>query len=184
MKPARRAGPPPGADVALTYPEVGATQGDLPAGYDHLRQRATVGRGATEFAAAASLLMTWEMHRRSRLTVESSSPRVAVGDSVAVGDTVRLGLRLGPARVSAPCRVVSVVDEPRRKGFAYGTLSGHPERGEESFVLSLLDDDTVELSLVAFSRPALWWSRAGAPVARWVQRRVTARYLAALTPPR
>jgi uncharacterized protein (UPF0548 family) len=173
----RRARPPrplPGADAALTYPEVGATQAELPAGYDHLRESATVGRGATEFAAAATLLMTWEMHRRSGLRVESSSPRAAVGE------VFRLGLRLGPATVLAPGRVVSVVDEPHRQGFAYGTLPGHPERGEESFVLSLLDDGTVELSIVAFSRPALWWSRAGAPVTHWVQRRITARYVAAL----
>ena len=171
---ARRARPLPGLDVALTYPEVGATQSELPPGYDHLRQRAPIGSGATEFAAAAALLMTWEMHRRSGLSVESSSPRAAVGE------VVRLGVRLGPKTVMAPCRVVSVVDEPRRQGFAYGSLPGHPERGEESFLLSLLDDQSVELSLVAFSRPALWWSRAGAPVSRWMQRRITARYLAAL----
>jgi uncharacterized protein (UPF0548 family) len=30
-----------------------------------------------------------------------------------------------------PCRVVYVVDEPRRAGFAYGTLPGHPEIGGE-----------------------------------------------------
>jgi uncharacterized protein (UPF0548 family) len=171
---ARRARPLPGADARLTYPEVGATQSLLPPGYDHLRKSATIGRGAAEFAAAAALLMTWDMHRRSGLTVESSSPRVAVGD------VVRLGLRVGPVMVLAPGRVVSVVDEPRRQGFAYGTLPGHPERGEESFVLSLLDDETIDFTLVAFSRPAVWWSRAGAPVSRWVQRRITARYLVAL----
>jgi uncharacterized protein (UPF0548 family) len=177
MNVARPASPLPGADAELTYPEVGATHGELPPGYEHLRRRATVGRGATEFTAAAELLMTWEMHRRSGMTVESSSPRAAVGE------VVRLGLRLGPATVRAPGRVVSVVDEPRRQGFAYGTLPGHPERGEESFVLSLLDDQSVELALVAFSRPALWWSRAGAPVTRWVQRRITARYVSALRQP-
>ena len=172
---ARRARPLPGADAGLTYPEVGATQAELPPGYDHLRHCATVGRGATEFAAAATLLMTWEMHRRSGLRVESSSPRAAVGE------VVRLGIRLGPATVLAPVRVVSVVDEPHRQGFSYGSLLGHPEQGEESFVLSMLDDETVEFALAAFSRPALWWSRAGAPVTRWVQRRITARYVAAFT---
>jgi uncharacterized protein (UPF0548 family) len=158
----------------MTYQEVGATQGELPLGYDHLRRRVAVGRGETDFAAAAQLLMTWDMHRRSGFTVESPSPRVAVGD------VVRLGLRLGPVIVLAPGRVVSVIDDARRQGFAYGTLPGHPERGEESFAVSLLDDGTVEFVLVAFSRPAVWWSRAGAPVTRSVQQRVTARYLAAL----
>lgn len=174
---ARRASPLPGADARLTYPEVGATQAELPPGYDHLRHRATVGKGTSEFAAAATLLMTWEAHRRSGLTAESSSPRAAVGD------VVQLGIRLGPVTVLAPGRIVSVIDEPRRQGFAYGTLLGHPEQGEESFVLTLLDDEAVELAIVAFSRPALWWSRAAAPVTRWVQRRITARYVAALKQP-
>jgi uncharacterized protein (UPF0548 family) len=135
-----------------------------------------VGWGAADFAGSARLLMAWDMHRRSGLSVQSSSPRAAVDD------VVRLGLHLGPATVLAPGRVVSVVDEPRRQGFAYGTLPGHPERGEESFLLSLLDDGTVVLDLVAFSRPALWWSRAAAPVTHWLQRQITARYVAALRP--
>ena len=42
-------------------------------------------------------------------------------------------VHLGP--VTAPCRVVYVVDEPDRRGFAYGTLTGHPESGEELFTV-------------------------------------------------
>ena len=42
-------------------------------------------------------------------------------------------VHLGPVR--APCRVVYVVDEPDRRGFAYGTLPGHAESGEERFVV-------------------------------------------------
>lgn len=69
---------------------------------------------------------------------------------------------------------------PGRRGFAYGTLPGHPECGEERFCVEWRDDDTVALNIVAFSRPATWWARAGAPVARLVQRRITDRYLRAL----
>ena len=36
--------------------------------------------------------------------------------------------------LQAPCRVVYVIDEPDIRGFAYGTLPGHPESGEERFV--------------------------------------------------
>jgi uncharacterized protein (UPF0548 family) len=176
MNAARRAHPLPSVDTALTYPQVGATKATLPPGYRHVRLHMTVGTGPSDFRAAVDLLMTWEMHRRAGLSVEASSPRVAVGE------VVRLGFRLGPTTVLAPCRIVSVVDEPRRRGFTYGTLPGHPERGEESFVVSLLDNQSVEFTVVAFSRPALWWSRAGAPVNRWVQRRITARYVAALKP--
>ena len=83
-------------------------------------------------------------------------------------------------RITAACQVVHVLDEPRRRGFAYGTLDGHPERGEERFCLEWHDDDAVVLTLTAFSRPAAWWARAAAPLARRVQDRVTQRYLHAL----
>jgi uncharacterized protein (UPF0548 family) len=74
---------------------------------------------------------------------------------------------------------VYVLDEPNRFGFAYGTLAGHPERGEESFVVSLASD-RVTFDVVAFSRPASALARFGAPVARAVQTRVTRRYLSGL----
>ncbi len=79
-----------------------------------------------------------------------------------------------------PAWFVYTVDEPQRRRFAYGTLAGHPERGEELFLVELSDDETVTLEIRAFSRPALWWSRAATPAARLVQRLVTERYLRAL----
>lgn len=82
--------------------------------------------------------------------------------------------------MKAPCVVVFAVDETRRRGFTYGTLPGHPECGEELFLVEHRDDDTVRLTIRAFSRPALWWSQASAPAGRLVQRAVTARYLGAL----
>ena len=91
---------------------------------------------------------------------------------------LRLGWRaLG---VSAPVRVVYVVDEGRRRGFAYGTLPGHPESGEEAFVVEHLEDDTVRFAITAFSRPATLLAKLGGPVSRLVQSRVTNRYLRAV----
>ena len=83
---------------------------------------------------------------------------------------------LGPVR--APCRVVSVVDEENRRGFAYGTLPGHPESGEELFAVRYDPaDDTVYAEVVAFSRHATWWSKAAGPITSMVQRMMTKRYL-------
>jgi uncharacterized protein (UPF0548 family) len=175
-----RTSPPlPGATVPLTYAEVGATRdrdlgGALPPGYHHVRYRREIGRGEAAFAGAVETLMTWGMHRRLGFTVAASAPRAAEGV------VVRVGIGAGPARLYAPCRVVFVIDEPRRKGFGYGTLPGHPESGEEAFVVSLREDGTVLATVVAFSRPALWWVRLGAPLGRQVQRLATARYAAAL----
>lgn len=174
--------PLPGPGLALTYPEVGATRdrdlgGDLPPGYHHVRYRKVIGQGEAAFAGAVETLMTFGMHRRAGFAVESSAPRAAEGV------VVRVGAGAGPVRLRIPCRVVYVVEEARRKGFGYGTLPGHPESGEEAFVVSLRDDGAVLATIVAFSRPALWWVRAGAPLGRQVQRLATARYAAALRQP-
>lgn len=97
------------------------------------------------------------------------------------GDVARLRMRFWPRRI--PARVVYVVDEPRRRGFAYGTLPGHPERGEEAFVVERLADDSVWLVIRAFSRPAGPLVRIGSPLARLLQATFTARYERALAGP-
>jgi uncharacterized protein (UPF0548 family) len=79
--------------------------------------------------------------------------------------------------IAAPCRVIDIVDEPGRWGFAYGTLPGHPEEGEEAFIASISDDGTVVFAITAFSRPASSLMRISGPVARAVQRRVTLGYI-------
>lgn len=97
------------------------------------------------------------------------------------GDTALLRWLLWPAHI--PARVVYVIDEPDRRGFAYGTLPGHPERGEEAFVVERRGDDSVWLVIRAFSRPsnALFW--AAYPALRIMQAVFTARYERALSGP-
>lgn len=155
----------------LTYPEVGATATTMPGGYHHLRKSARIGRGRDRFEQAAADGMRWGMLRGAGLRVDATAPVAAVGVEVLV--------HLGP--VTAPCRVVYVVDEPHRRGFAYGTLPGHAESGEELFVVRY-DPVTTEVfaEVAAFSRHATWWSRLGAPVTSLAQRVVTDRYLRAL----
>ena len=170
MTPDRGTGPAP----RPTYREVGATSGQLPTGYAHLSRTRTIGRGAADFDRAADAVMSWGVQRGAGLRVESAAARAAEGAVV----TVHLGV--GPVAVRAPCVVTYVVDEPRRRGFAYGTLPGHPECGEELFLVEHLDDDSVRLTVRAFSRPDRWFVRVAGPFGRLVQRVVTARYLRAL----
>ena len=114
----------------LTYAEAGATAGVLPPGYHHLRRSVGIGSGAQVFTAAAGALAGWQVHARAGLHVSASRspPKLQAG-------AVVLGLGLGAIRIGAPCWVVYVIDEPDRHGFAYGTLPGHPERGEEAFLI-------------------------------------------------
>ncbi len=155
----------------LTYTEVGATVGPLPARYRHVQKSAVIGRGRRRFEEAAEAGMRWGMLRGAGLRIEATSEIAAVGAEVIV--------HLGPVR--APCRVVYVVDEPDRRGFAYGTVPGHAESGEERFVVRYDPaTDDVYADVVAFSRHATWWSRLGSPVTSVIQRTVTDRYLRAL----
>lgn len=159
-----------------TYPEQGATRGDgpLPAGYRHVVRRARLGHGEATLTRAVDALFGWRMHQRAGLTVVTAPPAPAVGEVVVT--------RLGPPvlGLTIPCRIVYVIDEPRRKGFGYGTLPGHPARGEEAFVVEWGDDDSVFFVIRAFSRPATLLARLGGPVTRLVQNIATDRYVRAL----
>jgi uncharacterized protein (UPF0548 family) len=68
----------------------------------------------------------------------------------------------------APCRIVRVIDESDRVGFACGTLPGHPECGEEAFVVERRADGTF-FSITAFSRPADPLARLAGPIGRAIQ---------------
>ncbi len=69
-----------------------------------------------------------------------------------------------------------------RTGFTYRTLEGHPECGEETFVVEK-DELTgqVVAALRSWSRPGLWYTRLGAPFTRWYQVRANELALDHLT---
>ncbi len=125
------------------------------------------------FDRACSALRHWQAHRGAGARVFPGNPAIEVGTTVVVA------LSLPGFTAVAPCRIVWVVDEPDAFGFAYGTLVGHPERGEESFVVRR-EGGRVMFDIIAASRPAALLPRLGGPVARSLQKRVTRRYLAAI----
>ncbi|KAB8165187.1 DUF1990 family protein [Streptomyces sp. 3MP-14] len=148
---------------------------DLPEGWHLLRSRTRLGNGPEVWAAAREALFGWRMHRAAWLPVAAATPRAAPG--------VVASIELGPRwlRLGASCRVVWCVDERDRAGFAYGTLPGHPESGEESFVLErAAPDGAVTLTVTAISRPAAWYMRAAGPLGRLARRLVARRYGRAL----
>lgn len=157
----------------LTYAEVGGTSSAvLPSGYHVVEgSRTVVGR---DLEGAAALLMTWQVPVRAGLRVAPSAPRVALDEVVEM----RLGV--GPVAIRIPCRIVAVVEEPDRVGFAYGTLPGHPECGEELFLLERGGSGEPVFTIRAFSRAGTTLTKVGGPAARWFQRLMTRRYLRAL----
>lgn len=164
----------------FTYSELGATQQEpLPAGYQHERRATVVGHGRATFDAVAHGIMRWEIQRGAGMRIDTRTPDVDDGVEVVAGAGI------GPIRLPIPCRVVWTVREDDRVGFAYGTLKGHPVSGEEAFVVSLgnanplvdAGPDVVVFSVVAFSRPARWFTRAGGPLGQLSQRVMTRAYL-------
>ncbi len=133
---------------ALTYAEVGATAGEMPAGYHHVRARRVIGRGREVFERAADALLAGDAQRRAGARVELSETPMREGTRV----TMRLGVGILSFRI--PCLVVWAERTETVAGFAYGTLPGHPERGEERFTLTLEPSGEVAFDIAAFSRPA------------------------------
>ena len=156
----------------VTYSPVGATGSmHLPDGYSHTRQSVVVGNGGVDFERSVEALRGWRAHRYAGAVLSPPQP------AIVAGATVLAVLRVLLVVAVVPCRIVYVTEEDRRFGFAYGTLPGHPERGEEAFHVRLAEDGAVSFEIVAFSRPASVLARLGHPINRLMQGRITRRYL-------
>ena len=156
-----------------SYPEVGATQDAiLPSGYRHDRRERRIGDPEV-FDRAALGLRHWAAH-------DGAGVRIFPRDRPVTTDLTILALfQFGPTEMIAPCRIVRVIDDVNEFGFAYATLPGHPERGEEAFTVERRGDGTY-FEITAFSRPEERLVRFVAPFARAVQVAVTNRYVEAL----
>jgi uncharacterized protein (UPF0548 family) len=185
-----------------------------PKGYRPLIREARLGSGEERFQTAAASLMTWGVQRGSGITVTDAREGTGVqyegvifnpdgspaklqehrqseaifaedgSPYIVNGMTAVLKIPFWPIHVSAPVRVVYVIDEQNRVGFAYGTLHGHPESGEEAFIVEQRDDGSVWFVVRALSRPANGFYRATYPVLRLIQRHYTNKYLRSLLPAR
>lgn len=116
-------------------------------------------------------------------TIDSAGDALFGPDGTAFlrpGDTANLVIPFGPFHVGSPVRVVYVIDQPDQKGFAYGTLGGHPVSGEEAWVLDRGEDGSVWLTIRAFSKPSSAFWAFASPMLRIAQSRYTARYERAL----
>jgi uncharacterized protein (UPF0548 family) len=166
-------------DLSVNYPEVGATRtGPLPAGYRHLERTVDL---AAPLAEAADLLMAWGLHERCGLHPEATAARAAPGVQVKLrfAGLLRILTWRRLRAIHLHCQVVWAEETPEYAGFAYGSLPGHPERGEAAFLLESVDG-RVRFTMRSFSEPGTAAPRLGAPVARFLQSRATDRFAAAM----
>jgi uncharacterized protein (UPF0548 family) len=161
----------------LNYDGIGLTEhGPLPAHLESVVTRAYLGEGHAIYRRVADGILTWRLQKGAGLRVRAES------EAVVPGTRVVSGFGLGPFRINAPCEVVWVRrplpgNGPQSAGFGYGTLPGHPVRGEESFEVEIDGEGRVTIAITAFGRPSNWFYAAGGALTKWARSRVTSRYI-------
>jgi uncharacterized protein (UPF0548 family) len=159
--------------LPFSYPEVGASRDGAPPGYPVNQLRGRLGAGLETYARAAGALRGWKMYETG--WTKLCWPEAPITEGTVLGV---LGRHFGVWSLNA-CRIAYVVEEEgpllKRYGFAFGTLPGHVERGEERFTVEWdRADDSVSYEVFAFARPAHPLARTGQPFVRLVQRRFAA----------
>jgi uncharacterized protein (UPF0548 family) len=156
--------------LGFSYPASEATATVPPVGYfvDHTRIRLGAGQPVFELAKAA--LRRWEQFNVGWMQAWSPDESIKAGGLVAVA-----ARSFGLWWLNA-CRIRYVVEEQVgpvvRFAFAYGTLPGHVEMGEERFLVEWdRSDDGVWYDILAFSRPRHVLARLGRPWVRRLQKR-------------
>ena len=157
------------AKLPFTYSAVGATAHTPPAGYVVDRTRVKLGTGQSVFDSAKAALQQWQQFRLGWVEAWSPDTPLESGQVVLV-----MGWAMGVWWLNA-CRIVYTMDQSgpiTRFGFAYGTLPGHVETGEERFLIEWdRETDSVWYDILAFSQPRHFLTRLGYPLVRRLQRR-------------
>jgi len=157
------------AKLDFSYPAVGATASQPPAGFvvDHTRVK--LGEGELVFQAAKAALQRWKQLDLGWLEAWPPDTPIQTGEVVAI-----VARAIGLWWINA-CKVVYVVDESgpiSRFGLAYGTLPDHAARGEERFLIEWDQAaNSVWYDILAFSRPNHLLTRLGYPFVRRTQKR-------------
>jgi uncharacterized protein (UPF0548 family) len=155
----------------FSYAEVGATvTGDFSTDYTLDHNHICLGKGLSLFERAYAALEAWKMFDLGWVELIHPAEPVAPGQTVLI-----LAHTFGLYSLSAS-RIIAMIDEDDgqtwRRGFCYGTLSHHVERGEERFSVEYhREDDSVWYDLLAFSIPLHWLAILGYPLSRAAQRR-------------
>ncbi len=153
------------ASDRYSYPEVGATRVTAPEGYDVDHNRILLGQGDEAFQRAKDAVRSWKMFDVPGLALIHTDTPIEPGRNVAL-----VAHHLGFYSLSS-CRIVYVIDEADRFGFAYGTLTEHVEIGEERFIIEFdHESNEVWYDIFAFSRPGHLLVRLGYPYSRYLQK--------------
>jgi uncharacterized protein (UPF0548 family) len=170
-----------------------------------------IGSGEDRFRAAGEALLSWRAQRDAGLEVRDVRPAsgpaytgVSFDEEgqpiaptrletdqrydqdgtpfVGAGTTLNVRGRVKGLRADAELRVIFVVEEKRRVGFALGTVGGSVVSGEESFMVDWYANDEVWFTVRAFDAPASWVYRMLPFLTKRRRRELSQRYLRAISP--
>jgi uncharacterized protein (UPF0548 family) len=132
----------------FTYSEVGATNSTPPPSFTLDHNRIQLGSGERVYRRAIEALKEWRQFELGWVSIVPELVPLEVGAVVAVKARAFGSWSLNAARV------VYLINDERRFGFAYGTLPDHVECGEERFTIEWnKQDDSVWYDILAFSKP-------------------------------
>lgn len=149
--------------LPYTYTPQNGTQEARIEGYDNDYAKVHIGQGDQVFERAKTAIRQWQMFPPGWTIILPQNAPIQEGTTVAMYARA-FGLWWRNA-----CRIVYVIDEPNRFGFAYGTLPGHIEKGEELFLVEKDAEGNVWYSIKAFSLPYRWMAKIGYPLIRQLQ---------------
>ncbi|MDQ3062096.1 MAG: DUF1990 domain-containing protein [Acidobacteriota bacterium] len=156
-------------DLPFSYQEVGASKSAIPFGYPINHHRVQIGSGENAFARAKYAIQSWTMYKLEWTRLYPSDTPIAVGKVVCVV------VNHGFCWSMNPCRIIYLLEETgeiERFGFAFGTLPGHSEEGEERFTVEWRHaDDSVWYELLSFARPHHILAKIGFPFVRLFQQK-------------
>lgn len=170
-----------------------------------------IGSGDARFATASEALLSWTAQKAGGLTIGDVRPASGPMYSgvsfdseghpiaptrleadqrfdadgtpfVGPGTTIRVQGRVKGLRADGELRVIFVVEEPRRVGFALGTVGESVVSGEESFMLDWHDNDEVWFTVRAFDAPQALFYKMFRGLVRRRRRELFTRYLRAISP--
>jgi len=170
-----------------------------------------IGSGESRFQVAGESLLSWAALRGAGLTLSDVRPASgpmysgvsfdAEGNPLAPskleadqrfdsdgtpyvgpGTTIHVDGRVRGHRADAELRVIFAVEEPRRIGFALGTVGESVVSGEESFMLEWYENDEVWFTVRAFDAPTAFAYRMFPALVRRRRRELFTRYLRAISP--
>ena len=152
-------------DQPFTYSEVGATGERPPQEFTIDHNRIQLGKGIETYLRAVDALKEWQQFDLGWVSIVPEGVPIEVGEILAVKARAFGSWSLNAARV------VYVINEEKRFGFAYGTLPDHVECGEERFMIEFNENESVWYDILAFSKPRHPLVRMSFPLGRMLQKR-------------